>query len=137
MENRKVSYFFVRKSQVEKFSPNSVFSNIKLSNFSIFQTSCKLINQITSFIFRLLRWHHVAKGPIVAADVFFMKRRPNAQMVSVFQLYILLKLFQPAQDRITKIKGWSLFCEWGGNWYELEDLLLDTVSRKLDIDYVV
>ena len=58
----------------------------------------------SNFIFRLLRSHHVAKAPIVAVDVFFMKRQPNAQMVSVFQLYILLKLFRPAQDRITKIK---------------------------------
>ena len=52
--------------------------------------------------FRRLRLLHAAKAQIVAVDVFFMKRQPNAQMVSIFQLYILLKLFQPDQDRITE-----------------------------------
>ena len=80
-----ISRFYDRKSEVE------------LRGFQ-FKLGISNIN----FIFRLLRSHHVAKAPIVAVDVFFMKRQPNAQMVSVFQLYILLKLFRPAQDRITK-----------------------------------
>lgn len=85
--------------------PNFVLSNMKLTNFRFFKLNLSYNKSDFNFIFRLLRSHRVAKGQIVAADVFFMKRQPNAQMVSIFQLYILLKLFRPAQDRITKIKG--------------------------------
>ena len=94
--------------------------------------------QNISYVFRRLRLLHAAKAQIVAVDVFFMKRQPNAQMVSIFQLYILLKLFQPDQDRITKkLKDEDFFLKEEKIYLNLAILCYKTQSHeKWDLVYV-